>query len=211
MATFPNSLKRRTSPDLRLGIKSSFNSFKPSVAALYVIYKAAGSSSSVQFTKEESNGIQTTISLADTLSTEIRNKYGEQIVNAINGTPLFSSQIESLQVAFSTFLRLAKINFVSNHQERTGNSRYDKTMFFTEKMVVLDLYLSAYEESIVNNFLTDWLNNRDSNTQISNGVKSLLTTFIEDCYFKLGISDKKRPKISCNPFIYYSFEQKTFR
>ena len=27
----------------------------------------------------------------------------------------------------------------------------------------------------------------------------------------LGISDKKRPKISCNPFIYYSFEQKTFR
>ena len=26
-----------------------------------------------------------------------------------------------------------------------------------------------------------------------------------------GISDKKRPKISCNPFIYYSFEQKTFR
>lgn len=191
MATFPNSLKRRTSPDLRLGIKSSFNSFKPSVAALYVIYKAAGSSSSVQFTKEESNGIQTTISLADTLSTEIRNKYGEQIVNAINGTPLFSSQIESLQVAFSTFLRLAKINFVSNHQERTGNSRYDKTMFFTEKMVVLDLYLSAYEESIVNNFLTDWLNNRDSNTQISNGVKSLLTTFIEDCYFKLRFNDRE--------------------
>ena len=27
----------------------------------------------------------------------------------------------------------------------------------------------------------------------------------------IGISDKKRPKISCNPFIYYSFEQKTFR
>ena len=27
----------------------------------------------------------------------------------------------------------------------------------------------------------------------------------------VGISDKKRPKISCNPFIYYSFEQKTFR
>ena len=25
-----------------------------------------------------------------------------------------------------------------------------------------------------------------------------------------GISDKKRPKISYNPFIYYSFEQKTF-
>ena len=30
------------------------------------------------------------------------------------------------------------------------------------------------------------------------------------CAFS-GISDKKRPKISCNPFIYYSFEQKTFR
>ena len=24
---------------------------------------------------------------------------------------------------------------------------------------------------------------------------------------QFGISDKKRPKISCNPFIYYSFEQ----
>ena len=30
-------------------------------------------------------------------------------------------------------------------------------------------------------------------------------------FMKIGISDKKRPKISCNPFIYYSFEQKTFR
>ena len=29
-----------------------------------------------------------------------------------------------------------------------------------------------------------------------------------ECIF--GISDKKRPKISCNPFIYYSFGQKTF-
>jgi len=26
----------------------------------------------------------------------------------------------------------------------------------------------------------------------------------------LGLYDKKRPKISCNPFIYYSFEQKHF-
>jgi len=26
----------------------------------------------------------------------------------------------------------------------------------------------------------------------------------------LGLYDKKRPKISCNPFIYYSFEQKLF-
>ena len=33
----------------------------------------------------------------------------------------------------------------------------------------------------------------------------------EEIINNLGISDKKRPKISCNPFIYYSFEQKTFR
>jgi hypothetical protein len=26
----------------------------------------------------------------------------------------------------------------------------------------------------------------------------------------LGLYDKKRPKISCNPFIYYSFEQELF-
>ena len=39
----------------------------------------------------------------------------------------------------------------------------------------------------------------------------LSKTGSEGYIFNLGISDKKRPKISCNPFIYYSFEQKTFR
>ena len=39
-----------------------------------------------------------------------------------------------------------------------------------------------------------------------------ISFFHEDKLFLavLGISDKKRPKISCNPFIYYSFGQKTF-
>lgn len=41
----------------------------------------------------------------------------------------------------------------------------------------------------------------------------LLEYFIKnDCYSKqmIGLYDKKRPKISCNPFIYYSFGQKLF-
>ena len=32
----------------------------------------------------------------------------------------------------------------------------------------------------------------------------MITIVVHNSQF--GISDKKRPKISCNPFIYYSFE-----
>jgi len=185
MASYPKKLKNRTSPDLRLGIKSSFNSFRPVIASLYIIYDVTNKASIVKYSEEKEINGQTLISLASDLANTISAKYGNSVIDLMNDTPLFNSQIEALQVALGTFLRLAKVNFVSNHQERTGNSRYDKTIAFTEKFIVLDTFISAFDDETIKEFLIDWLNKRDSSSKISDGVKTILTSFAEDCFFKL--------------------------
>ena len=48
---FPSSLIYRENPNLRLGIKSSLNSFKQLLASLYIIYKSCANPSNVLFLK----------------------------------------------------------------------------------------------------------------------------------------------------------------
>lgn len=49
---FPSSLIYRENPNLRLGIKSSLNSFKQLLASLYIIYKSCANPSKVLFSEE---------------------------------------------------------------------------------------------------------------------------------------------------------------
>lgn len=49
---FPSSLIYRENPNLRLGIKSSLNSFKQLLASLYIIYKSCANPSKVLFLKK---------------------------------------------------------------------------------------------------------------------------------------------------------------
>ena len=53
---FPSSLIYRENPNLRLGIKSSLNSFKQLLASLYIIYKSCANPSNVLFSEEVNVG-----------------------------------------------------------------------------------------------------------------------------------------------------------
>lgn len=189
---FPFPFEKREGVDLRLGIKSSLSSLKPLVAALYVIYKTSDGIANVLYS-EEIGDTTKNITLNRGLKQKIDDFYGEEVSYKVSKTSLFTSQCESLQVGCELFFGLAKICFVDNNrQERTSKSRYNKSISFTEKVILLDLIISTYPKDEILAFLNDWLDNKDSidpiskqECEISKKVKLCLTTFTENCCFKI--------------------------
>lgn len=188
---FPSSLIYRENPNLRLGIKSSLNSFKQLLASLYIIYKSCANPSNVLFSEEVNVGDNIAICLSKKLLVRINEQFPQlpNLQDRINQSPLFKSQCEALQVGLELFLHLGKIDFVENgKQERTGANRYNKLIAFSDKMLVLDAYLSMqaeYTDSLLNN----WLNGDACGDKFEDGLKSILSTFIIDCCYKIKKPD----------------------
>ena len=188
---FPSSLIFRENPNLRLGIKSSLNSFKQLLASLYIIYKSCANPSNVLFSEEVNVGDNIAICLSKKLLVRINEQFPQlpNLQDRINQSPLFKSQCEALQVGLELFLHLGKIDFVENgKQERTGANRYNKLIAFSDKMLVLDAYLSMqaeYTDSLLNN----WLNGDECGDKFEDGLKSILSTFIIDCCYKIKKPD----------------------
>ena len=188
---FPSSLIYRENPNLRLGIKSSLNSFKQLLASLYIIYKSCANPSKVLFSEEVNVGDNIAICLSKKLLVRINELFPQlpNLQDRINQSPLFKSQCEALQVGLELFLHLGKIDFVENgKQERKGENRYNKMLAFSDKMLVLDAYLSMqaeYTDSLLNN----WLNGDECGDKFEDGLKSILSTFIIDCCYKIKKTD----------------------
>lgn len=82
-----------------------------------------------------------------------------------------------------------KIDFVENgKQERTGANRYNKLIAFSDKMLVLDAYLSMQAE-YTDLLLNNWLNGDECGDKFEDGLKSILSTFIIDCCYKIKKTD----------------------
>lgn len=189
---FPSSLIPRENPNLRLGIKSSLNSFRQIIASLYAIYTVVDIPTDVAYSEEYTNNGTTAIRLASTFSDSLRKKYAniDNICDYINDSPLFKSQIEALQVGIELFLHLGKISFVQgSRQERTGKERYAKRISFSDKMLVLDAYIAAYSKDEINRWLSSWLKGNNAESRIEIGLKNILSTFIIDCCYKIKKSD----------------------
>ena len=189
---FPSSLIPRENPNLRLGIKSSLNSFRQIIASLYAIYTVVDIPTDVAYSEEYTNNGTTVIRLASTFSDSLRKKYAniDNICDYINDSPLFKSQIEALQVGIELFLHLGKISFVQgSRQERTGKERYAKRISFSDKMLVLDAYIAAYSKDEINRWLYSWLKGNNAESRIEIGLKNILSTFIIDCCYKIKKSD----------------------
>lgn len=183
---FPSQLIKRDNPNLRLGIKSSLNSFKQLIASLYVIYKSTSSPKDVHYSDIEENNDIITICLAKDLSEKVSELFTPEIEVLLNKSPLFKSQIEALQVGIELFLQLGKISFVENgRQERTGENRYNKSLSFSDKMIIIDTYLSAFNRDIVQSLISHWLKGTDYSHYIEDGLKAILSTFIIDCCYKI--------------------------
>ena len=188
---FPSSLIYRENPNLRLGIKSSLNSFKQLLASLYIIYKSCANPSNVLFSEEVNVGDNIAICLSKKLLVRINELFPQlpNLQDRINQSPLFKSQCEALQVGLELFLHLGKIDFVEKgKQERKGENRYNKMLAFSDKMLVLDAYLSMQAE-YTDLLLNNWLNGDECGDKFEEGLKSILSTFIIDCCYKIKKTD----------------------
>ena len=190
---FPSSLIHRDNPNLRLGIKSSLNSFKQLIASLYIIYKAAEQPKHVIFSEEFDDAGNVAIRLRRQIQDRIKVSFPRlsHVVERINDSPLFKSQCEALQVGLELFLRMAKISFVNEgRQERTGANRYDKSLSFSDNMLVIDMYLSVTIDKVQTDLLLDsWLDNTECGSELEKGLKTILSTFVVDCCYKIKKSD----------------------
>ena len=160
MANYPQPIKQRAELNLRLGIKSSLSQLRAIVASLYVIYRANEKGASVIFSKETNNTGYVSIQLDTDLLQKIVSLYDESLVPLIEKSPLFSSQLEALQVGIELFFHLGKIDFVkselSESSERTGSNRYQKKIAFSTNMILIDLYLASHSTEDVNKLLIAW-------------------------------------------------------
>lgn len=189
MANYPSQLRERDELNLRLGIKSSLSQLRSVIASLYVIYVANDKQAQVTYSKESINGSLTSIKLEDNLAQQIDAKFptaAEKISSLVNKTPLFTAQLEALQVGIELFFHLAKINFVaSGLSERTGSSRFQKKLAFATNMILVDLYLSSHSNEDVNKLLAAWLEDKPFASKLEDGLKMLLNTFTEETQYKI--------------------------
>ena len=96
--------------------------------------------------------------------------------------------MEHLQVGLQLFLKLAKVEFVDSSlvdaTERTGGSRFNKSLHFSTNMKVLVDAISAYSDSDRRSFVANWLLGKDD-ANVGSRVKEMLSTFTEECQFKI--------------------------
>lgn len=197
MKTTPIALIERGELNLRQGIKSSLSNLRSVVAMLYGIYLASDKKSIVEYSKEYTQGGNTKIKLND----ELRHKLNTLIPNisndSIDRVPIFTSQMEALQVGIELFLKLGKISFVEGHSdssERTGGNRYNKVIKFGTNTKLIDLYLSTYTTSQRDDLLNHWIDGNDpSDGIVSDGLKQILTIFSEETQFKIRNSEGEIP------------------
>ncbi|WP_195408290.1 McrB family protein [Bacteroides congonensis] len=192
MKITPVSLIERGELNLRQGIKSSLNELRSIVAMLYAIYLASDKKAIIEYTQEYIHEGKTKITLNDELRNKLNSLFPGISNNSIDRVPIFTSQMEALQVGIELFLRLGKVTFVGSHpasSERTGGNRYNKVIKFGTNIKLIDLYLSAYTELQKEDLLNQWINNQDpSDETVSEGLKRILTIFSEETQFKIRTS-----------------------
>lgn len=204
MKTYPNSFKERNEINLRHGIKSSLGEIKELFALVYTLYLSDNKNSSIAYSKEV-NTPNTQIEIQDALLENAKNLFGALVVNdtkfknAINGNPLFKSQIESLQVTLELFWKLAKVSFVNNPgentRERTGGKRFDKKLEFSTNLILLDNVLSERDNSVsdeLKELLYNWIlktPNYTPDVNLYKKIQTTLTIFSEETQFKIRKDD----------------------
>ena len=189
---YPQPIKHRALNNPRLGIKSSLPNPRKVIALLYLIYICSDKKATVNYLVSYPND-KNKATLDIKLSSAMISYLGEteDFVDTLLSNPLIDSQIEALQVALQIFFRLAKINFTSNSlSERSGGSRYPKTIDFSTNMDVLDLFLGQFNHSLKKQFLLSWLDENDDEI-ISPLIKKLLVTFVEPAIFRITESEEK--------------------
>jgi hypothetical protein len=200
MANLPNPIKSRPDINYRQGIKSSLSELPKLIALLIALYEVNSKKALLEYSEEYTEGVKK-IRVKAFLSSGLKSFFKAQLLNApeinldisVNSNPLYIAQAEALQVVIELFFKLGKLTFKGGFptsHERTGGERFEKIIQFSTHMDILVLSITdekgEYTEG-VKNLLFNWITNKS--LPVIDGklskIKSILTTFTEDCQFKL--------------------------
>lgn len=178
--------------DLKLGIKSSLPSVKPTLALLFIMWEQTGQPAELEYCDQSGNGLVLKTDIESAILAEAQRLNAtitaERLHAVVCDNLMLKSQLEALIVAFELVWKVAKIRFVGNRgngAERTGGTRYPKKLWFTSNMDLLDSVMcsnrDAYEKT-----LFSWLGlDMTADPQSENDLIRFLTVISEGAFYKL--------------------------
>ena len=177
--------------DLKLGIKSSLPSVKPTLALLFLMWHEMGRPSELEYATAQGNTIVLRTDIEETLYQRLHEISDgvtlEQFRDKVNNNLMFKAQLEALLVAFELVWKVAKIRFSDgrpNSAERTGGSRFPKKVWFTLNMDLLDAVCGDDADYLKVFF--SWLGfDLNADNEKESSIIRFLTIISESAYYKL--------------------------
>ena len=177
--------------DLKLGIKSSLPSVKPTLALLFLMWHEIGRPSELEYATAQGNTIVLRTDIEETLYQRLHEISDgvtlEQFRDKVNNNLMFKAQLEALLVAFELVWKVAKIRFSDgrpNSAERTGGSRFPKKVWFTLNMDLLDAVCGDDADYI--KIFFSWLGfDLNADNEKESNIIRFLTIISESAYYKL--------------------------
>lgn len=178
---------------LKLGIKSSLPNVKAALALLVAMWESGINEDNFVYGNENGDKIEPVALVVEKLSAYFSCD-SEQLLSKIKTNPLYTSQMEALQVGFELGWRLAKFTFVDEtfpfSKERTGGKRYVKKISYTKNIDIISLYIKQDDNS--KTVLYHWIMQTPVPTDLvakESGFKQLLTALSEECVFRIRTND----------------------
>lgn len=177
--------------DLKLGIKSSLPSVKPTLALLFLMWREMGRPSELEYATSQGNAIVLRTDIEEALYQRLQEVSDgvtlEQFRDKVNNNLMLKAQLEALLVAFELVWKVAKIRFSDgrpNSAERTGGSRFPKKVWFTLNMDLLDAVCGDDADYIKVFF--SWLGfDLNADNEKESNIIRFLTIISESAYYKL--------------------------
>lgn len=199
MSVYPRNVSELPSIELKLGIKSSFPNVLQAIALLYLIWKVGEKKQKFHYCIQDNSFIKPEPNLLKGLQ-EICAKNGyiidDDSTSIIESNPLFTSQIEHLNVACELIWKLAHFDFADESKpfsaERSGGERFLKRVSFTANIDVIDSLVEMNERQSFN-VLCSWLLKKsilEENKIVENSLIRVLTYFSEDAFYQIRNNDK---------------------
>jgi len=207
MMVNPKILTTREELNLRQGIKSSLPNMEFLIASIYTLFKIC-TPSKINFTEEYTHQGKTKIRLENSLESQLFSFFQNQITNSgitqsnllveYNKSPLFSAQLEPLQVAIQLFWKLGEISFVQNmasSRERTGGERFNKNFIFSTNLDIIDNILTNENNQVeekTKNLIFNYITKKTLSTnKLEQKLIKVLTVFSEEAQFKIRDNSSK--------------------
>lgn len=194
MSKYPENVTSFTPIELKLGIKSSLPNAKQAIVLIYLLWKTNPMQAECVYSVETAADLIPSDGILDSIRTFLTQNGiafdSETLSEKIKQNPLFSSQIEHLNVAFELIWKLSHFDFVADmpfSAERSGGKRYAKKILFTTNIDILDATIESNKNEYLR-IIYSWLigeNVSESQKKYEKLLTRLLTCFSEDAYFQI--------------------------